>query len=390
MAQRKRGRFSYDEPEPDDGQREKKVRFPKGKKESQRSGRHLSVIFKGEEDANPIKSTDPRVAATERAVKRGTSDCLEDTSIPTDVYEVEEDFEDSDEEGEDEFSLEPFNLKQEREEGYFDEHGNYVEYINENIKDAWLDSVQVDTSIAAKHLKRYAEEEVEHTLQPKDLAAIKRRIADALQPGETVLKALRRLKSTSTEKDKHLKTKMSDHTKELFDTLTDDAMRLLDHGEYNVHNEEKETFEREAEGYESLERAKRGVEVNTAISGPPNGTVTEKALPEDTGKIRDNQGSGSSTQAAMDMFGDDDTENAGNINSSQGEGLASVSGYVYDANDSGYVYDETSGYYYNSSLGYYYDGNTGLFCNASSGQWFKYDEETGSYAEVVEAQQNCE
>ena len=28
--------------------------------------------------------------------------------------------------------LEPFNLSKEREEGYFDASGNYVEYINEN------------------------------------------------------------------------------------------------------------------------------------------------------------------------------------------------------------------------------------------------------------------
>lgn len=28
--------------------------------------------------------------------------------------------------------LEPFNLEKEREEGYFDENGNYVEYVNKN------------------------------------------------------------------------------------------------------------------------------------------------------------------------------------------------------------------------------------------------------------------
>lgn len=33
---------------------------------------------------------------------------------------------------EDGISIEPFNLDQEREEGYFDENGNYVEYANEN------------------------------------------------------------------------------------------------------------------------------------------------------------------------------------------------------------------------------------------------------------------
>lgn len=28
--------------------------------------------------------------------------------------------------------IEPFNLDKEREEGYFDESGNYVEYMNQN------------------------------------------------------------------------------------------------------------------------------------------------------------------------------------------------------------------------------------------------------------------
>lgn len=30
--------------------------------------------------------------------------------------------------------FEPFNLEQEREEGYFDEQGNFVEYIDNEIK----------------------------------------------------------------------------------------------------------------------------------------------------------------------------------------------------------------------------------------------------------------
>lgn len=29
-------------------------------------------------------------------------------------------------------TIEPFNLDKEREEGYFDENGNYVEYVNRN------------------------------------------------------------------------------------------------------------------------------------------------------------------------------------------------------------------------------------------------------------------
>lgn len=42
------------------------------------------------------------------------------------LVQDEETFED------DGIPLEPFNLSKEREEGYFDAAGNYVEYVNEN------------------------------------------------------------------------------------------------------------------------------------------------------------------------------------------------------------------------------------------------------------------
>ena len=43
--------------------------------------------------------------------------------------------------------FEPFNLKKEREEGYFDDAGNYVEKgQEEDVQDAWLDSAEVKDS----------------------------------------------------------------------------------------------------------------------------------------------------------------------------------------------------------------------------------------------------
>ena len=37
-------------------------------------------------------------------------------------------------------ALEPFNLEQERAEGFFDEEGHYVEKKDEEERDAWLAS----------------------------------------------------------------------------------------------------------------------------------------------------------------------------------------------------------------------------------------------------------
>lgn len=45
-------------------------------------------------------------------------------------------------------AFEPFHLKKEREEGYFDPDGNYIQYKLDEVKDAWLDSLADGTSSA--------------------------------------------------------------------------------------------------------------------------------------------------------------------------------------------------------------------------------------------------
>ncbi|MCI78316.1 CD2 antigen cytoplasmic tail-binding protein, partial [Trifolium medium] len=41
----------------------------------------------------------------------------------------------------------------------------------------------------------------------------------------------------------------SGETKIVFDQLTEDAMKLMENGEYDVYHEKKHVFEREEEGY---------------------------------------------------------------------------------------------------------------------------------------------
>ena len=45
-------------------------------------------------------------------------------------------------------AFEPFHLKKEREEGYFDPDGNYIQYKLDEVKDAWLDSLADGTLFA--------------------------------------------------------------------------------------------------------------------------------------------------------------------------------------------------------------------------------------------------
>ncbi|KAJ7519515.1 hypothetical protein O6H91_20G042600 [Diphasiastrum complanatum] len=456
-AQHKRVRFSYDEPDSDEEEEEqqrsvaearsmgvgvlqiirdntpdasrnntpetsraKKLRFPKGKKESQTTGISKLDYLNGDEDSGLVLNRDPRVAATERAVRRNKiAEQLrnsEDSSVLNDVAAAEEDYEVGDQEDEDGVPLEPFNLKQEREEGYFDAEGNYVEYrLDREFKDAWLDSAEVDTRFAEKHLGEVSEDE-EAALSSGDIGKIKRRIADALLPGETVLQALRRLKGSS--KKRNLREKMSDQETAIFDQLTEDTMKLMDNGDYDAYHETKETFQREAEGYEAIVKVMVGSSSNGTAHGGHSSDVypletTDDIFASDEEKDlrKDGQLSTSFTEnryletpptslletgatTSVDMFGDDEKENPSDEDGSaqveadkqagstyiEGNNLNNGSRYQYI--ESGYIFDAPSGYYYNQDLGYYYDSISGLFCNASSGKWFSYEEESGNYVEV--------
>ena len=59
-----------------------------------------------------------------------------------DITAAEESYEDREYgQEEDGIPLEPFHLHQERQEGYFDADGAYIQYKLDQVKDAWLDSL---------------------------------------------------------------------------------------------------------------------------------------------------------------------------------------------------------------------------------------------------------
>lgn len=329
------------------------MRFPKGKKVKQ--GDYV-VDAVGEDIPVP---KNPRLAARDRAVVRNKfeKELAEDYTnaetfgFATDVRKAEVQYQENETFVEEGVPVEPFNLEKEREEGYFDENGNYVEYVNQNeIKDAWLDSVDVCEKYVGKSSIPTSNDEKPRDLSTEELAVMNRRIADVLEPGETVLRALRRLKG-STDKRK----KMSAETKHLFDQLTEDAMKFMENGDYNVYDEKQEHFVREAEGYEKLVMSRK------------------HGVSESLGKEK--------SEDMFDMFGDDEGSAAENPTTSVNVSL-SVQPVESRDMQSGYVYDESSGYYYNSSLGYYYDPSSGLYGCAATGKWYSYNEESGAYDEV--------
>ncbi|EXB55299.1 hypothetical protein L484_017210 [Morus notabilis] len=377
---------------------QKKVRFPKGKKV--RLGHEPVERGRDESEAAPV--TDPRVAAKERAKRRSqiTTELFGEDSrgIVKDISTAEVAYEDDDDFVQDGIQIEPFNLKQEREEGYFDADMNFVEFVNEKeIKDAWLDSLEVDPKYAGKVPNVTTNDNDAPELSSSDIGKIKRRIADILEPGETVLQALRRLKGNSNNR----KDKMSSETKVVFDQLTEDAVKLMESGEYDVYHEKKEIFEREAEKYESLARLRVEGLTTSAGQGYFDSNSGKDALSglTDTGIVP--SGSVNPLSDSCDMFADDDEQTTANPSSSERNLVSGATGIDQpvsnsDSNSesgalgSDYVYDETSGYYYSSSLCYYYDPSTGLYCSAASGQWYSFNEETGAYDEIPAAASTVE
>ncbi|XP_021776205.1 CD2 antigen cytoplasmic tail-binding protein 2 homolog [Chenopodium quinoa] len=361
-----RKRPFIDEDDDSKNNNQKRVRFPK-KKKLKGEAAPEPVAPAEAEVAGPVDLSDPRVAAKERAKRRvhlTTQLFTEDGEVEVaQISAAEVQYQENESFVDDGIQFEPFNLEKEREEGYFDEAGNFVEYVPEKEeKDAWLDSLEVDPKLANRISTIPNNDDEEQEMTSDDIGKIKRRIADVLEPGETVLQALKRLKGTTDKR-----VKMSIETKRVFDQLTEDAMRLMENGDYNVYHEEREVFVREAEGYEALARAR-----NNVVSG--------------TGGTEDD---------ALDMFADEDDDVAANSEQNNDTSVPSVDTSTQMAVENGnqdsesswagqsdYVYDETSGYYYSSSLGYYYDPSTGLFCSASSGQWYKYNEATGTYDEI--------
>ncbi|XP_020675068.1 CD2 antigen cytoplasmic tail-binding protein 2 homolog isoform X1 [Dendrobium catenatum] len=329
---------------------QRKPRFPKGKKLKVEGRLDVADGFDGDSNVQ----IGPNFAAKERAkrrIERKETDLFGRTADFTD-FEVQ--YEDDSNFEADGVEIEPFNLQQEREEGYFDDNGNYVEYRREQeIKDAWLDSISADLRIAEKIPARQIPEGEYEDLSLEEIRTLKRRITDILQPGETIIHALKRLKGSSSDK----RAKMSESTKLMFDQLTEAAMKLMENGEYNVYHQERETFEREIASKEADK---------FDMFGDDDDNDGNENLQSDEATLGFT--SGQTTHSATER-----QEESENFASTQA---------VTGGSESDYVYDPSSGYYYSGTLGYYYDPMSKLYCCAASGIWYSFDEQLGTYIEV--------
>jgi len=160
--------------------------------------------------------------------------------------------EDATKEFDGDIQITPFNMKEELEEGHIDRQGAYVfgKRDKDEIKDHWLDNidwVKVNQQTAAE---KNDEEEMEEAPQPFDPIVCYRKILEIIKPGESILKALKRLggKKPLTASERWKKKKetgeansQNDTEKEKISELTELAAEILTKtGNMDIY---QETFE---------------------------------------------------------------------------------------------------------------------------------------------------
>ena len=261
-----------------------KKRQKKGSKNAPASAAKADPKTKGltltemeEQEGGPVKESLVGMAQVRRAQTRKATDKevaraaeLGGTEVPEDVEAFEEEAEERAEE-EAEEPMEPFNLKEEREQGHFDEAGNYV--INKDeANDAWLDTDggKLVSEAVRKRIKEQQEAEaVARRAAPmtdRQIARLKMEAAQLMQPGETLTRALKRLGGdTSTQHramGKRERAKLlaqaaaaagggggaggAGGDKDGFLRITEIANTLLEEGEMDVYEASCEELQRSA------------------------------------------------------------------------------------------------------------------------------------------------
>ncbi|BDA43366.1 probable CD2 antigen cytoplasmic tail-binding protein 2 at N-terminal half [Coccomyxa sp. Obi] len=272
--------------------------------EGYRGAADVEDLLDDGEEQGPIKRTNPLFSAANRAARRKERAKLasvQDGSFLEDVASAEVNYavhsQNWDNSG---VPLEPFNLKHERETGYFDDDGNYVAYCDAEPDDAWLESLprgpevdQADEEESDGQGRQASNDEPQ--LSADTLRGYKEGIVDLLQPGESVFGALRRLAGLEGRKRvsdlrknpgtgsvsarPFLKGRtVPPENRNAFDRLTTLSNALLVNGDYHVHANSREVLQADllqhASGIPSRDHP------NTAVPEQPAASSSGAATPQ--------------------------------------------------------------------------------------------------------------
>lgn len=236
------------------------------------------------QEDGPIKESLVAIAHKKRAFKRKAPSHLEDTDLAPDIEAAEEEEEEggpsagNDDDDNGGIKIEPFNMKEERSKGYFDEAGTYIEKGSEDEddddgegggeKDAWLQgdasravvSEEVRQKILARQKQQREQQQLTQSIASRQpltatqIARLQWQVAKILHPGESITRAMKRLASQGTHRAIGKRAKqqtviLDPEAKKQLDELTDVANALMDAGDIDVYTQDREHFKTAASVY---------------------------------------------------------------------------------------------------------------------------------------------
>mmetsp|Transcript_20692 Transcript_20692/g.57435 ORF Transcript_20692/g.57435 Transcript_20692/m.57435 type:complete len:445 (-) Transcript_20692:441-1775(-) len=389
-----------------------------------RKGKTFSQI-ELEETGGTVREAEVGMAHVKRAVKRkGKGAELEDTELATNVEDAEEDLnmEAEEEANKEEVELTAFNLNEERETGYFDADGHYVERKNEDedATDAWLESTEANMASAAARANHEAQlraleaqdKGASAPLSESAIAALKGRAAKLMLEGETVTRALKRLGGGSKKpvlRSKNKRKQTADESgnsstadKAAFVELAELVDQLLSAGELDIYTESKYQMQREAELYsrptilddkpgdnsgddmfaedsddEPLAKCP-AVAVGTTEPGKAGAATTTEAAAA-AGAVAASSGyTDMSTLPVKELqkfLQDRGVDVTGVLEKAELVEKAKAVSQVPE----GYVYHAESGYYWGDQDSMYCEAISGGFYNPVTQKWFHRDPESGKF-----------
>lgn len=293
--------YASDSEDPDHSDLEESEGSLKSEKEEEKDGASDGDMFASDEEVVPENKKSKILDMDKFEQEQGLGKYDEDNAAATTGHEDVADPQDEQElidyynnienfDGEDiirpkqELAMEAFNLREEAEEGEFDKNMNYVRKKNsddEDDEDAWMANIKKSDIENAKQAQLRQVNKVSNK-DPVSTESLLAAILDILEPAETPMEALARLRPSRARKKRKVNIATSPEDlarKQTVFRLTESCERLLDDkGVSQIYDMTKEellrAFKRETgEDYHGNDR-KRALEEdedkNTNDEGQPH------------------------------------------------------------------------------------------------------------------------
>jgi len=275
--------------------------------------------------------------------------------------------------------------------------------------------------------RRFAEAEAAEPLTAVQIARLQWKIAQFLEPEETVTRALKRLGGRQQRKIGKRNVqgnvlggiKVSNDNKEKFDALTEAASTLLDAGETDVYEKDRSYFEQCASVYidnEDVDGMKRttylargaskaayedtnddmfaddDLDKDGVLAKPETETETETGRPQDfkdvvKGEAGKSDFDGWSIKELRIFLTDRGVDISGVLEKQELVALARKEHCTVNTAPvgapPGYVFDTASGMWFSAESGMYWDQKSGGFWNSVDNRWYSFSADGSNWVPLT-------